>query len=286
MGSGLDKSTIEVLSKDSASFYPFPQVMPSWLNFTLKKKPDRLIPYEKAPIVQIRGSQITKTDNSFEVRFPRFIEIRNDKWIDSMTTLSQIEEMSNRPNGMMQSMDSTSSLSHVQKKRRVARNILAGHRGAELDLVERKSKVFEGMTFWVVPSSAGCLTDDLHLDKDKIKKELEEKIFANGGDRIQGGKENIKDFFIVADHLTLRVKNHIKTGKYDIIKSAYILDCISRKQRLPLYPKYMISYTQDTLNKMEKYTDVFGDSFTEDLTDDEVKIVGLFRFLFISFLMM
>ena len=242
----------------------------------MKKKPDRIIPFSSAPIVQIRGSQITSTSDglTFDVRFPRFIEIRNDKSIDTMTTLTQVSEMAKRPNGMMQRISDDANLSHVSKKRRFERTIIAGHRGADLTNVDRgNSKIFEGMTFWVVPSSAGCDPTNLYLDKDKIKKDLEEKIYANGGSRVQGGKEDLDNFLIVADHITQRVRNHIKTEKYDIIKSEYISACIEKEKRLPLYPKYVIFCREDTKRQTEKYVDEFGDSYTEDITDDDLKYV-------------
>lgn len=283
VGSGLDKNTIDILSKDSHSFYHFSDPLPKWLNFTLKKKPDRLIPFSNAPIVQIRGSQITFSPESlsFDVRFPRFIEIRNDKSIENMTTLTQVSEMAKRPNGMMQSTSNSAELSQIRKKRKIGRAVLGGHQGADLKSIDRgNSRIFEGMTFWVVPSSAGYDPKNLYLDKDKIKKDLEEKIYTNGGSRVQGGKEDLDNFLIVADHITQRVKNHIDTGKYDIIKSSYILDSIEKKKKLPLYPKYMIFYKEDTKLESQKYADEFGDSYTEDVTDDDVKYVifSLFKF--------
>jgi hypothetical protein len=211
---------------------------------------------------------------SFDVRFPRFTEIRNDKSIDQVTTLSQISVMSRRPSGLMQSANDRANLSHTRKKRKTGRSVLLGHRGADLRNIQPENcKIFEGMTFWVVPSSAAYDPENPYLDGDKIKRDLEEKICTFGGQRIQGSKEGLDNFLIVADHKTKRVKNSIVAGRYNIVKSSYILDSIEKRKKLPLYLKYMIFYTEDTKCKMLQYSDEFGDSYTEDITEYDVKFV-------------
>ena len=259
-------------------FVPFSDNQSKSLNFTLKKKPDRLIPLSLAPVVQIRGSQITTSLEymSFDVKFPRFIGIRNDKSIDQVNTLSQISVMSKRLNGLMQIASDRANLSQPSKRRKTGRSIQTGHRGADLRHIQQENcKIFEDMTFWVVPKSAGYDPENSYLDQDKIKRDLEVKIRTYGGQLIQGSKEGLDNFLIVADHQTLRVKNSIKAARYDIVKSSYILDSIEKKKKLPLLLKYMIFCTEDTKRKMQQYSDEYGDSYMEDVTDDDVKYVRL-----------
>ena len=239
VGSGLTDPVIDRLSKDSHLWPKFnPDAIPPWLHVTIRTKADRLIPPSMAPVVQIRASQATYENGAFELRFPRFIQFRSDKSIESMTTLSELTRLAKRINGRLQSrLDSKDEKSPRATKRAktvASRQVLSGHQGADVRDLTAISSIFSNLEFCVTYGSG---YDPTQPDQDltRLKQDLEKKIVVYGGAFTQKPREGV---IVVVDKILASTRNMIASGKYDVIKSKYIVDCIEARRLLDLHPRW------------------------------------------------
>ena len=69
----------------------------------------------------------------------------------------------------------------------------------------------------------------------------------------------------------MRINN--QKGKYDIVYSSYIVDCIRLHEKIPLTPKYCLQATFSTSQQFRKFVDAYGDSFTEATNVDNLKSI-------------
>lgn len=131
-------------------------------------------------------------------------------------------------------------------------------------------------------TSAGSMSDADRLTKQQI----EVLLFENGASVLQhppdpskltGGKR--RECFVVAMKETLKVKNLIKKGCYDIVHPKWILDSVRSQERQPLSPKYVLYTSPATKRLFSVNYDRFGDSFTSPCTLDSLSEVFFFFFL-------
>jgi DNA ligase-4 len=69
----------------------------------------------------------------------------------------------------------------------------------------------------------------------------------------------------------LRVNNVKKQGNLDIVKSKWIHDCIQAGRRLILNFDYIIFATPQTEQMIRSFTDEFGDSYVDELTENSIR---------------
>ncbi|CAH8483231.1 unnamed protein product [Schistosoma rodhaini] len=122
------------------------------------------------------------------------------------------------------------------------------------------------------------LSNDIELNK---KLELEAIIRRYGGVVVQNPSEST--FCIVADKLTLKTKNllnYSSTSKkrssfieYNVVHLNWLLACINKKSLLAWKPKDMFAMNSSVAAKMAQEYDKFGDSYSEPITSDELKLI-------------
>ncbi|KAJ3024957.1 DNA ligase (ATP), partial [Rhizophlyctis rosea] len=96
------------------------------------------------------------------------------------------------------------------------------------------------------------------------KRDVEVAVVEHGGKVVQNPERGTR--MIIADAHTLKVSNLKKAGKYDIVQSRYIADCIAANTLKPLNARYMIHTTDETREGFKKNADIWGDEYVEDLT--------------------
>jgi DNA ligase-4 len=110
---------------------------------------------------------------------------------------------------------------------------LERHKGADVSQVQSSGTLFYGLEFCVL-AGAGVTESQPDIDAAQSKHALEKKIAEQGGSFRQGPSESS---LLVADKLNVRVKNLINSGKYDIVKSEYVEQCLAQNRVLDLHPR-------------------------------------------------
>lgn len=126
----------------------------------------------------------------------------------------------------------------------------------------QEGNIFEGIEFCVMPSSR------------YRKQDIEEMIVRNGGYCV--GAPAVKDGLgtvIIAGNETFQVKNHIASGRYDVLDVSFILESVERGEQVAMAPHYFIFMTDATARELRKTTDVFGDHLWEDTDAQTLKRV-------------
>ncbi|CAH8474608.1 unnamed protein product [Schistosoma guineensis] len=122
------------------------------------------------------------------------------------------------------------------------------------------------------------LSNEIELNK---KIEYETIIRHCGGVVVQNPSEST--FCIVVDKLTLKTKNllnYSSTSKkrsssieYNVVHLNWLLACINKKSLLAWKPKDMFAMNSSVAAKMAQEYDKFGDSYSEPITSDELKLI-------------
>jgi len=101
--------------------------------------------------------------------------------------------------------------------------------------------------------------------------------------RIVDGKK--RRFVAIATKETLKVKNLIKKGSFDVVFPRWIMDSIQARNCLPLSPKYTLFACAETKRLLSFDFDRFGDSFTSPSTFESLSEVDTIPPLSLFFLM-
>lgn len=243
---------------------------PPWLALAAEK-PDLFIEPSKSFIVQVKATEITDSDKygaGCTLRFPRIEKIRYDKaWSQCMTT-AELQELRNATESKLVSrhvhLDDEEEIdSPTKKKRRVVRTdkpVLIGSqfKAADVSGLTKVSELFNGLEMCVVngPSTHS-------------KQALEKLIVEHGGTIVQ--HPGPKTYCIIAERINLRVKNMIEHSDYDVVKADWVLRCCSRKTSIDWTPADMLNIPATTAKKFAINYDKYGDSFTNEITSDDLK---------------
>lgn len=83
-------------------------------------------------------------------------------------------------------------------------------------------------------------------------------------------------FVVVGDKRTMQTKSLIDAGKTDVLSFQYIVDAINgalgNEDGNP-NPSHFLGYTPDTRSLFSGMFDEFGDSYTEDIDEDQLRSV-------------
>ena len=123
----------------------------------------------------------------------------------------------------------------------------------------KKTYLFEGKEF--------CILNSKYTPKELLEK----LIFENGGRCVQTPTNDT--YCLVASTQTLKVKNKIEKGEFDIVDPIYIKSCIESNKFLLFEPKYLLFAREETKQKLLEEIDIFGDSYTEDINSQQIKSI-------------
>ena len=265
MGTGYTMSELRSLSDELSPYWQafVPSAVPNTVVLTAgnKEKPDLIIAPEFSRIVQVRAAEVTVSEKyscDCTLRFPRLEKFRDDKeWYQCMT-LEELENIKESSAGRLSHACADGFEDIAVKKRKltsgrriaITRGVASQFRGANIDDVEVTSQTFKGKEFYVVNGSPEFSKNDIEL-----------KIASYGGSFRQNPTSNT--FCVLVHEQNFRVKNLIRTGKYNVVKLDWFVKCVSEDRFLPLMPHYMLFAETSTKQQFQHLYDEYGDSYTE-----------------------
>ncbi|XP_050403534.1 DNA ligase 4 [Patella vulgata] len=234
-----------------------------------KEKPDAWIHPSKSCIVQVKAAEITDSDKyrtGCTLRFPRVECFRDDKpWFECLTT-TELEELRQKSGGKLAgSRYELGDAEPVKKKRKVVSRVVRPTVGSRFKAIDTSnitqiSKMLEGKEICIINGSS-----------DWSKSELEKKVVEFGGTITQN--PDTSTFCVLAEKIAVRVNNLIKCDLYDIVKVSWFVRCINGEKWIPWTPGDMIHTSPASLRKFKLDYDEYGDSYTEDTTEDQLQEV-------------
>ncbi|KAF7730847.1 hypothetical protein EC973_001365 [Apophysomyces ossiformis] len=275
LGTGYTVDELDEIGKMLENFEPYnPKNQPSWLVHPERSDevPDVIVHYAESVVVEVKATEIV-WGNMFgsgsTLRFPRFMRFRKDKsWSDIMTYTEMVAaKRSGYMGGKVRvpaSQDDFIGNKHKRAKTTALQSkrsytLLASQRGVDTRDIEKKSKLFEDMTFYVIVGGNG-----------HSKSSLETKIQENGGNFVQSetGAQ-----YIIAGSKNIRVNSIIKLKTKDIIQPQWVVDCDEKQDLVPLCPRYMLFTTERTDRLFRIKMDQWGDSYAHDTTEQNLREV-------------
>ncbi|KAJ3342259.1 DNA ligase (ATP) [Kappamyces sp. JEL0680] len=246
---------------------------PTWLELPASRDfPDMVIEPEFSHIVQVRGTALVSSSTfptGITVRFPRYVKLRsNEKSVHDCMSRQDLIEYYNRNRGSMQFSNASSLLEEGPSpaKKRLkdspSRRILSNFVGVDASSLQPVTDLFKDTEFCVF----------LKTNPDfgyRSKPEVERAILQHGGSITQHPSKSTK--FIVADQPTVKVNN--QKARHDVVKSAYIFDCIAADRLLQLTPAHYLHASSQTTHLFRNFVDDYGDSFTQDVDIEGLKNV-------------
>jgi DNA ligase-4 len=239
------------------------------------ERPDQWILPSDSVVVEVKAASVGDSQSfrtGFTLRFPRFKKLRMDKnW---ETALSRDEFLLLKSRAEVEAKEKQMTVDNSRKrisKRLKKEVVIAGNDSkVKTPYAGPQTKIFEGLNFCV-------LTEMTKLVK-KNKAELEQIIKSNGGTITQNPR--LENVFCIGEKRNLKIVSLIKADNISVIKPIWILDAIKQaeedgpgKERylIPLEPTHMFHMRPDMQEEIEGHVDVYGDSYTRDVTGKELK---------------
>ncbi|KAH9479555.1 DNA ligase 4 [Psilocybe cubensis] len=197
-------------------------------------------------ILKVKGAEIIPSGKyqyqlGYTMRFPRAVAFRSDLTImDCMPASAILESLRNDKKRKM-----SSDISSSNKKRKITTSkpaILERYKGVKAKDVHVESKLLEGLTFVV-------LSDSKSKTANEDRKFIETQIYANGGICAQISGPG-KIVIYGGSTTPYNIKQIINKGR-DIIKPSWILDSISKGERMPLRKRYFFHATEESIASEE-----------------------------------
>ncbi|KAL3495196.1 ATP dependent DNA ligase domain-containing protein [Aspergillus germanicus] len=240
------------------------------------ERPDMWIKPEDSVVLCVKAASVSVSDQfkiGLTLRFPRFKRLRMDK--DWKSALSVQEFMNLKSSVEQEQQQKEFNVENFRKKRvkRATKKPLAiaGYdENAEVKYAGPSGHIFDGLNFFVLT--------DANVPVKKSKAELESLVKANGGKFYQTNTA-APDTICIADRRTVKAASLQKAGNVDIIRPAWILDCIQQNELdaglpdllLPFEPRHMFFTTKDKEEDVAGNIDQFNDSYARDTTVEELQ---------------
>ncbi|XP_039278065.1 DNA ligase 4 [Nilaparvata lugens] len=271
VGSGCTVGELEELGAKLAEHWNKTRAkaaLPRGLLWT-KEKPDLWIEPAKSCILQVKATEIVRSDAypvNFTLRFPRIEKVRYDKRWQDCLTLKEFHELRTAASGKLCSthIQSTSDLPK-SKRIKLSQPVAAvslDRISFDVKRVKRVTNLFEGKEICVFSG-----------DTEITKKEIETKIAENGGKVTQNPGTQTHLIICGSEKNSIRVRNAVSSGKHDIVTVSWFLQCVQLGYLVDFHPKDLICMCEDTSERMKIMYDEYGDSFTEPTTLENLKEV-------------
>lgn len=240
--------------------------LPNGLHWT-KEKPDVWIEPSKSQILQVKATEIVKSDSyktGYTLRFPRVEKVRYDKnWSDCCTT-SDFEKLRLSNSGKLASRHvMAADLSQAPPKKRPRTKPVGAvgrdYRAADLTDSDQRGTLFTGKEICVLSGNAQV-----------SKQVMEKRIHEQGGTCVQ--QRGPDTFCIVAGKKDFRLKNLIQNGDVDVVKVDWLLRVLDEERLLEWTPHDLLSMSKKTSEDMLTKYDRFNDSYQNPTSMQELKI--------------
>ncbi|KAI8611855.1 ATP dependent DNA ligase domain-containing protein [Chytriomyces sp. MP71] len=269
-GSGYTLTQIEEIAHESSGHWqPFdPRNPPAWFVHPphSKEKPDMIVHPRNSRVVCVKAAEVVESTQyaaGYTLRFPRFVSVRLDKNVeDGAMSRSELEEYVSRNKGRMQSRrfggEGAGDMKPVGKRSITARSVAvvaAEYQEVKKEGLIKLDDMLSGMELCVIAGSV------VSREGECIKHALESEIIKHGGSCVQNPRLG-KTKYVLAEKPIIKVNNLIKDGLFDIVKPAWLLDCV--------YVRYMIYTADETRRHFKRVNDKYGDSYSQDVTADDL----------------
>lgn len=264
VSSGLNYEQLKTINKklktDGAKFEI--STCPANLIFG-KEKPHYYIKPEKSFVFQIRATELIRNaDTSFKtpytLRFPRILEIRNDKPVEECLSMSELLELTSKNKAVIKLNKRRLELNEIQttKKQRVKiRNI----RMPEIFDSKPVSDILEGYNIFV-----------LNGTEDYSKEKAESYIKKAGGKVIYRISERVH-IILVGGHSQNVTKLIKEKRRLDIINVSWLQRVIKDGNILSYAQEEVYYLGANFKNALSDNLDMYGDSYTEPTTVEKLK---------------
>ncbi|XP_069022381.1 DNA ligase 4 [Embiotoca jacksoni] len=234
------------------------------------EKPEVYIEPRNSVILQVKATEIVGSDmykTNCTLRFPRIEKIREDKEWHQCTTLAELDQFRSKASGKLASRHLCIDADEPQKKKRKlpAKNkkafgVVDHFKPQDLSGVTKETDMFEDVEF--------CI---LNGTEDHPKSELEKGVARCGGIVVQNpGKDS---YCVIAGVENMRVKNLIAANQHDVVRAAWLLECLDLKEVVPWQPRHMIHMSPSTREHFAKEYDGYGDSYFVDTDERQLREV-------------
>ncbi|XP_021570421.1 DNA ligase 4 isoform X2 [Carlito syrichta] len=235
------------------------------------EKPEVYIEPCNSVIVQVKAAEIVPSDmykTGCTLRFPRIEKIRDDKEWHECMTLDDLEQLRGKASGKLVSKHLyLGDDEQPQGKRRRAApkvkrviGIIEHLKAPNLTNVSKVSNVFEDVEFCVMSGT-----------NSHSKPDLESRIAELGGCIVQNPGPDT--YCVIAGSENIRVRNIIASGKHDVVKPIWLLECFKTKSCVPWQPRFMIHMCPSTKEHFAREYDCYGDSYFVDTDLNQLKEV-------------
>ncbi|KAI3619578.1 dna ligase iv [Moniliophthora roreri] len=218
-----------------------PKNPPEWLQVSKKGQEDKGDVYLEPSdsfILKVKAAEIVPSEQyhmGYTMRFPRALAIRGDMDVENCMRATEVEDSlkSERKRKMENNAE-------VTKKRKITAKkamILPSYQGPSAKDFQRRSNIFEGLKFVVIP-------DPKSRTGNEDKANLVKIICENGGSCAQIATNQPDLFVVYGGSMTpYNVKLIIDKGIHDIIKPEWVRDSDALKGRAPLSKRYFFHAT-------------------------------------------
>lgn len=228
-----------------------------------KEKPNYYIEPEHSLVFKVRATELIRnTDGSFKtpytLRFPRILELRDDKPVDECLSISELLELTSNNKAVIKLNKRRIELDEIlsTKVRKVKKQAIAMPEILNTQIV---SDILEGHNIFVLSGN-----------EDLSKEKAENYIKKAGGKNIYRISEKV-DIVLVAEHSEQVTRLIKQKRKFDIIKITWL-------QRI-IEDGNLLGYDQDEVfylganykNTLADNLDMYGDSYTVPTTTEKIK---------------
>lgn len=245
------------------------------------ERPDVYIHPENSFVVEVKAASVASTDQfrtGMTLRFPRFKKVRPDKnWKTALSVQGFLRLKAEREGAR----DSEHKKLDVEKGRGGSKRIKKEYKLAGDDAKPQFAiapvpavgkPLFEGHSFYIMSESAS--------KPKKSKAEIESLVKTHGGKFFQNEKAGGPRIHVIGDRNTVKIsalKKKVTNGfaDYDIVRPAWIFDCIRQNYLLPLEPCHIFHATDKTAKAVLENVDAWEDSYARDIdVEDLRKLLG------------
>ncbi|KAJ0062353.1 hypothetical protein NL108_010554 [Boleophthalmus pectinirostris] len=234
------------------------------------EKPEVYIEPCNSVIVQVKAAEIVSSDmykTNCTLRFPRIEKIRDDKEWHQCTTLAELDQFRSKASGKLASRHLSLEDGAPQKKKRKVPvkpkkvvGVVEHFKPQDLSGVQKETDMFEDVEFCVINGT-----------EEHDKAALERGVASCGGIVVQNPGPDTYCVLVGAENM--RVKNLVASNKHDVVRAAWLLECLERKEMVPWQPRHMISMTPSTREYFAKKYDRYGDSYDVDTDAEQLREV-------------
>lgn len=239
------------------------------------ERPDQWIHPSDSVVLECKAASVEASDRfrfNYTLRFPRFKQLRTDKRWDQALSIPEFLDVKATAELTRQEKEKEFKIDQSRRKRaRTAKKplIVAGNDTISTPFAGPMSKLFSGLNFYI-------MTEQIHPCK-KSKADLEALVKANGGKIVQRDSQDA-NLVVVADKRLIKVASLEKRATNNIVKPAWIQDCIRQNEvdeealpyLLPFEPnRHMFYLLEKDQEGYERNVDDHGDAYARDVGDVE-----------------